>query len=502
MFAVLHVPDFALQCVLRREPELRECALAVVDGGLPARVRQITPAARAHGVTAGMSTTQALGRCPALLFRTPGSLESESVCLLQCAESFSPWLEATGEGVVTLELRGREENRGTAAAPQFPHAEALIGQLAGCDFAAQMGIAENPDLALLAAHCARPVLFVESAADFLSELPLEVLGADPDFQATTAAAAELRAARAQTFRLLHRWGIHTLGAFAALPREEVVARLGSAAAELWDRACGRATRPLRLLRVPEIFAEAMELENEVETLEPLLFLLRRFVEQLTARLAAAYRVAASLRLRLVFAAGAPHERELRIPAPTGDVDVLFRILETHLEKVTAEAPIVALELSVQAARAEQKQFSLFESGLRDPNKFFETLARLQALLGDGRVGTPVAEDTYRPDAFHLTTPSFDETSRSAALEPPPGPPLQRFRPPLPANVQARDGRPRHVFSDKAFGEITACRGPWRGSGEWWGDRAWERTEWDVAVGDQLYRLAQQGEEWFLDGAYD
>jgi protein ImuB len=315
-------------------------------------------------------------------------------------------------------------------------------------------------------------------------------------------AEEVRAAREEAFAILHRWGIRTLGEFAALPRDQVVARLGGVAAEMWDRASGRAMRPLRLVRAPEIFAEAMELEHEVETLEPLLFVLRRFVEQLAARLAAAYRVAGTLSLRLTIAAGPAHEREFHIPAPTCDVNVLFRILETHLESVTTEAPIVAVALSALPTRAEQKQFGLFESGLRDPNKFFETLARLHALLGSDRAGTPVAENTHRPDTFHLVTPRFDETQNTPASEPPPGPPLQRFRPPLHADVQARGGRPLHVFSEKAFGEITACRGPWRGSGDWWGDRAWERVEWDIAVGEQLYRLAQQGGEWFVDGAYD
>jgi protein ImuB len=536
MFAVLHVPDFALQCVLRREPELRNHALALTDGALPACVRQMTPAARAHGVAAGMTTTQALGRCPSLLFRTTSPLDAESACLLQCAERFSPWLEATGEGVVSLELRLESErptktlatatachrrageelsfqaerseaemaaDEPRSASPRSFPAEILLQDLAACDFTARIGIAATPDLALLAAHCARPVLQVESAADFLAELPLEVLTADADAQGATPAAAEMRTARAEVFQLLHRWGITTLGGFAALPREDVVARLGPAAAALWDRASGRAVRPLRLVRVPEIFAEAMELEHEVETLEPLLFLLRRFTEQLTARLAAAYRVAATLRLTLRFAAGAPHVRELRIPAPTGDVDVLFRVLSTHLESVTAEAPIIAVELCAQATRAEQKQFNLFETGLRDPNKFFETLARLQALLGPERAGTPVTENTYRADAFHFVTPRFEESPPDAVPEPISKLPLQRFRPPLPAQVHTMNDRPASVFSDQAFGEVTACRGPWISSGDWWEDgRVWMRTEWDIEVGEQLYRLARQGDAWFIDGTYD
>ncbi|MEA3206944.1 MAG: polymerase [Chthoniobacter sp.] len=535
MFAAIYVPDFALQCVLRREPELRACALAIVDGGLPARVRQMTPAARERGVAPGMTTTQALGRCPALLFRNAdaSALASASACLLQCAESFSPWIEATGEGVVTLEWNVRptcsRPNVGltcsqppasearerpvsvpaslrspgqTASLPHIEGAHAIVAQLAQCGFTAQVGVAATPDLALLAAHCAQPVLVVEEPGDFLADLPLETLATEGEERPPTPAAAEALAARAEIFRILRRWGLRTLGAFAALPREQVVSRLGGPAAELWDRATGRAVRLLRLVRAPEIFAEAMELEHEVETLEPLLFILRRFIEQLAARLAAAYRVAATLQLRLRFGVGASYEREFRIPAPTGAVEVLFRILETHLDNVRAEAPIVAVELSACATRQEQKQFSLFESGLRDPNKFFETLARLQALLGEGRVGTPVAEDTHRPDAFHLATPRFDDSPAALVAEAPPGPALQRYRPPLPADVQVQAGRPVRVFSEKAFGEITGCRGPWLGSGDWWTGQAWEREEWDVQVGTECYRLAQQGGTWLIEGVYD
>lgn len=494
MFAAIYIPDFALQCVLRQEPELRACAVAVVDGELPARVRQMTPAARAQGVTAGMTTTQALGRCGDLLFRTVGGslLDPAQALLLQGAENFSPWLEATGEGVVTLEWRGQFE-------PQ--RAEEIVRQLAQCDFAAQVGMAVTPDLALLAAHAGTPVRLVEQAREFLATLPVEVLAVDGAAQRTEAVAAEVQAAREGVFQLLHRWGIRTLGAFAALPREQVVARLGGLAGELWDRAAGRADRPLRLVRAPEIFAEAIELEHEVETLEPLFFLLRRFIEQLATRLEAAYRVVATLELRLTFREGAAYVREFRIPAPTRDVEVLFRVLSTHLESVHAEAPIIGVALSARPARQEHKQFQLFESGLRDPNKFFETLARLHALLGNDRVGTPVIEDTFRPDAFHLETPRFDETLASTASVPP-GPPLQRYRPPLPADVQVLKGRPAHVFSEKAFGEVVDCRGPWLGSGEWWTESAWERSEWDVQVGGTCYRLTQHDGAWFLDGAYD
>ena len=77
---------------------------------------------------------------------------------------------------------------------------------------------------------------------------------------------------ARVLDILHRWGIHTLGQFAALNKQEVGARLGPIGLQLWDRAKGKTTRLLKLVSPPESFEEAFEFENEIETVEPLLFM--------------------------------------------------------------------------------------------------------------------------------------------------------------------------------------------------------------------------------------
>ena len=82
--------------------------------------------------------------------------------------------------------------------------------------------------------------------------------------------------------------------------------------------------------VPE-YAEAFDFDCEIETIEPLLFLLRRFLDGLCGRLRAVYRVAQRMVLRLPLEDGVSHDRVFSIPAPTADVEVLFRILHTHLE---------------------------------------------------------------------------------------------------------------------------------------------------------------------------
>src|SRR4029450_13921932 len=100
----------------------------------------------------------------------------------------------------------------------------------------------------------------------------------------------------EIFTILHKWGIHTLGQLAALDKEQLAARLGPEAVRMWERANGRSNRVLKLVRPPELFEESFEFENEIETAEPLLFMLRRFLEQFAIQLSAIYLVTKELTL--------------------------------------------------------------------------------------------------------------------------------------------------------------------------------------------------------------
>src|SRR5205823_2842887 len=149
-----------------------------------------------------------------------------------------------------------------------------------------------------------------------------------------AAAKDRQAEIQQILAILHKWGIQTLGQLAALNKEELGARLGPEAVRMWERANGKSNRPLRLVYPPESFEESFEFEHEIETAEPLLFMLRRFLEQLTLRLSAIYLVAKELTLRITFANPPQdgfvaantqiYQRVFKIPQPTNDVDLLFR----------------------------------------------------------------------------------------------------------------------------------------------------------------------------------
>jgi protein ImuB len=320
----------------------------------------------------------------------------------------------------------------------------------------------------------------------------------------------------EIFAILHKWGIHTLGQLAALDKEQLGARLGPEAIRMWERANGRSNRLLKLVRPPESFQESFEFEREIETAEPLLFMLRRFLEQLAVRLAAIYLVAKELTLRITFGNKQIYERVFKIPQPTNDVDLLFRMLQTHLENFRSEHPIAAVALSAEPIKPAGEQFGLFETTLRDPHQLSETLARLTALLGGHRIGTPVLEETHRPDAFRMQPFSWAvvsavpsgvnresdpdshalRTAHATAA-------LRRFRPAVSASVLQDENTPAHVRSREMSGKIIDERGPYFLSGNWWDEKSWARAEWDLQLKNgELVRAHERDGVWKIDGVYD
>ena len=321
---------------------------------------------------------------------------------------------------------------------------------------------------------------------------------DSSNSATKTRQSEIR----QILAILHKWGIHTIGQLAALDKQQLGARLGPEAIRMWERANGQSSRVIKLIRPPESFEESFEFENEIETAEPLLFMLRRFLEQLAIRLSGIYLVAKELTLRVTFTDKQIYERIFKIPQPTNNVDLLFRMLHTHLENFKSEYPIVAVALSAQPVRPAKEQFGLFEATLRNPHQLSETLARLTALLGADRVGTPVLEETHRPDAFRIEPFTwYGLPAHLIGRMPMPRPALRRFRPPAATSMFV--SKQRHLQSETIRGQVVDQRGPYLFSGNWWDEKSWVRTEWDLQLeaGELVLAHESQG-SWKLDGIYD
>ncbi len=347
----------------------------------------------------------------------------------------------------------------------------------------------------------------------------------------------------QPLAVLARWGLRTLGELAALPSVELSERLGQDGIR-WQRlARGEDTGPLVPAKEEEPFEAALDLEWPIEGLEPLSFVLSRLLDPLCQRLEYRDRGAAVLHLRLRLVTRDLHLRSLQLPAPMRDPKVLRTLLLLDLETHPAPAGIDAVTIAIDPTPGRIVQESLLTRALPAPELVSTLVARLQALMGEGRCGSPARVDSYRPGAFAMTPfvveqkpearlapgakPALSEP-RQRRVEGPLAPSLRRFRLPIPARVLIDGSRPISVRTDRqalSGGHVRASAGPWRTSGEWWKTAAaaagaapgaaapssqlrragWNRDEWDVALSDGgLYRIFEDREtgRWFVEAVVD
>ena len=316
----------------------------------------------------------------------------------------------------------------------------------------------------------------------------------------------------EVFDVLQRWGLKTLGEFAALPAADLSARLGKAGVALQRLARGIDPRPL--IPDPEVprYREQLELEWPIDSLEPLSFVLARLLDSLSLALERADRGAAAIRLDLRLVDRSTHSRMLQLPVAMRDARVLRTLLLLDLESHPPGAAIDIVTIEIDPAPGRVLQYSLLERALPSAETIATLTARLAALVGESRCGMPVLLDSYRPDAFVLERFAPAEIpvragrahAGSVSLAPPGSRTplcLRRFRPPVAVRVVVTRGRPVQVAIDRRGmpgGEVVQAAGPWRSSGEWWAGatRHWDRDEWDVSFSDgatcRIFRERENG----------
>jgi protein ImuB len=342
---------------------------------------------------------------------------------------------------------------------------------------------------------------------------------------------------------LHRWGVTTLGAFAALPPIDLFERLGTAGLAWQAVARGEDARPLVRTTLEEPFEAFAPLEWPVDTLEPLSFVLSGLLEPLCLRLERAERGVAALQTILQLVTRTLHVRRLELPAPMRDAKVLRTLILLDLESHPPDAGIDRVTLAIEPTPERIVQHSLLTRARPSPEQVATLVARLTAVLGEGRVGAPALVDSHASAAFALRPFDGDavasmaepvtvmpatsvSASRAhltmASSRPQTGYVLRRFRHLLPVRVERARGRPVHVIVPSGGvpigqlrgGRILQAAGPWRTSGAWWTNVSatrepdgspWDCDEWDVVVASgaalRLSRHRATG-QWYVDGVLD
>jgi protein ImuB len=466
LFGCIHVPDFSVQASLRAEAgadvSFQADAIAVLDGPESLlKVFACNDRARQAGIEIGMTKLQAEA-CPGVVLRKRITEQEESAqaALLDCAYRFSPRVESTCAGTVIVDLTGA----GRLLGSHQEMGEQLAARAAVCGFTVNVGIAANADTALHAARGFTGIAVIAGGeeAQRLACLPVEVLQPSPEILDT-----------------LDSWGIRNCKALAALPSIPLTQRLGQQGLHLQRLARGEVRRELVPAENPPSFQESLELEEAVDLLDPLGFMLNRLLEELMARLQTRSLATDKVQVDLVLevhpdrqlqevpgssklqaadpsnsAAGteAPlHQRIVKLPVPTQDAKVLLKLLQLDLAAHPPPAPVKKITVEIFAARVRLTQAGLFQPLAPEPAKLEITLARLRAAVGESdeqaraRVGFPVVADSHRPDSFEVL-PCRAEEGRGKKeghgdqqeireCLPTPRLVLRWFRPPLAAQVE-------------------------------------------------------------------
>lgn len=460
--------------------------------------------------------------------------QDRKASLVNCAYTFSPLVEETADNTVVLDIEGCELLFGSnreIAKEIARHAKTL-------GLKVNVAVAQNPDAAIHAAKWFSGVSLIPPGKEAarLGDLPLQAL----DF---TLARVEADKA-AEILETLEMWGIRNFRDLAVLPEAGVSERLGPEGVRLQQLARGESDRPLSLTKPAPIFEQSIELDDPIELLEPLSFILARLLNQLCASLQAHGLAVNELRLRLKLEDRTEHERAIRLPFPMRDGRVFLKLLLLDIESHPPKCAIVAIAIACEPTKSRSIQSGLFQPLAPEPEKLELTLARLARLVGESNVGSIELVDTHRPGAFRIKRfsvkretagkrlkrrrgdkatggrnkstgrggdratgrndsqssilnpqPSIlDPQSLLAPSPPRPVPPrplapsllgFRVFRPPLHAEVEAPHGWPARIKSyvegRNIRGKIIRLAGPWRTSGDWWSEDGWARDEWDVAV---------------------
>lgn len=437
--ACVHLPALPLECAFRkvsldactkegrrdRKPpqERLQGTVCAVRSDLRGRkvLVDVSDAARAKRVLAGMTQTEAKARHPKLVLedRDPAKeLEQLSVAA-ELLLAFGPLVEICPPGFLFVEI-GRSKVALRESSEQAI-AQSITRTLAKAGHRSRVVITKDPDTGrsllehLHRTEAKRTTIVVPPKEEkrLLGRLPIGTallwtdIRRDPDGKKKEA----LRAAKASLALL----GVEEVHRLQKLPASQITSRFGEAGATLMQRAHAELDRPLEAFVPPDrCLVEELELDRMTDDLEPILFLLKRMFDRLEARLEARARSATVLDLIFLVEPGLANQiddDEVRPRSSKRRETIQLRFARATrragtMLKIAREKLNGALPGSVQAITVEARspeidhgaQLDLFTNYARRVEEVGELVGRLTAALGEEAVFSPEILDTHRPEA--------------------------------------------------------------------------------------------------------
>lgn len=470
-------PDWPVVAAAAAEGVAAQRPVVVVAAN---RVVACSATARAHGVRRGQRRREAQGRCPELAV-LPDDADRDARAFEPVAaavEALAPGVEVVRPGLVAVPARGPTRYFGTELAV----AERVVDLVAAeTGVECQVGTADGLFAATLAAHRGLLVGTGETAT-FLAPLGIAELhqpATGPD--------------RAALVDLLHRLGLRTLGAFAALPVDDVASRFGPDGVRAHRLACGLDERPLARRGPSADLTVTRMLDPPVERVDAAAFASREPAEQLHTALAARGLACIRLGVGARTESGEELHRVWRCAEPLSAAGIADRVrwqLDGWLTSREARPSggISVLQLVPEEVVSGQAlQRGLWGETGEDDERAGRALVRVQGMLGPEAVLTGVPSGGRGPVERVRLVPWGDEPSPARVVDAPwpgllpaPSPSRVPVRPPasevlddtggvvgvsgrgvlsgVPYRVAVNGRPPRRVLS---------WAGPWPADERWW-----------------------------------
>lgn len=390
MVVCVHIPRFELTVAVGGPQELAGRALALApQGGGELRIGQVSGAAQARGVKAGMAIGEALTRCPELELvpADPLAVAEAWEGVVLALESIGAAVESTLAGLAYFEaahlrgMYGSDERTLT-------HARRAIGR------PVRIGVGPNRFCALVAAMeaSARRAKIVDARA------APRYLGA---------ASVDLLGLREQTAALptpLARLGVRTLGELRKLGRDPLADRFGEPGVLAYRLAGGEDT-PLEPRDAPEGLEESLQIADASSgaVLERVLGLL---VYRLLARPERRGRMLRVAVLSAHLAGGGTWRERVVFRQALCDPERIRLALSARL--ITLPAPAESLRLHVERfGPAAGEQLGLSEQdGATRRERLGEAVSQVRAAAGHDAAlhAVPIDPDSRVPERRVVLTP--------------------------------------------------------------------------------------------------
>ncbi len=400
--------------------------------------------------------------------------------MLDALDAVSPLIDDAGLGRAFLDMHGIDGG----AREWMTQTRAVLARFGN---ALRLGAGSNKIAALAAAHVGDGTVCEPGTEnEMLAPLPLTLLDIEP-----------------ATIERLALLGVRRLGELARLPHGPFVRRFGAAAAAWHELSRGIDRRPF----TPRGHAVAIEAsvfgEGYAADETQVFFALRMLLARICTDLDCCGKRAGALRLSVELEDADACDFDVPLAIPTAQERTMFDMLRAKLEGATFGAPIVGLRLQALQLEEGGEAQAFFSSDDFDSQRVAVTIARLEAVLGEGiaRAKTREAhmlEERFSYEPFRVSR--IDRNDAEVAEVCGCGiVPQLRLLQVREVPVQLRGGEPAIV--DRR--SVRQYAGPWRISERPYAPSPMMRDEYDVVLEDGTFaRIYRQGSHWYLRGVYE